>query len=58
VILEYKVLNKIRTHDLVAEKLGLERSVYFDLKAGRKVGEETYIKAALVIGCSRDDLKP
>jgi hypothetical protein len=58
VILEYKVRNKIRTHELVAEKLGLERSVYFDLKAGRKVGEETYVKAALVIGCSPDDLKP
>jgi len=58
VILEYKVLNKIRTHELVAEKLQLERSVYFEMKAGRKVSEETYVKAALVIGCSPDDLKP
>ena len=55
---EYKVLKKIRTHDVVAEALGLERSVYFDLKAGRKVSEETYVKAALAIGCSPDDLKP
>jgi hypothetical protein len=55
---EYKVLKKIRTHELVAEGLGLERSVYFDLKAGRKVSEETYIKAARAIGCSPEDLKP
>ena len=55
---EYKVLKKIRTHELVADVLGLERSVYFELKAGRKVSEETYIKAALAIGCSPDDLKP
>jgi hypothetical protein len=54
---EYKVSNKLRTHDLVAEKLGLERSVYFELKAGRKVSEETYIKAAHGLGCSVDDLK-
>jgi hypothetical protein len=58
VILEYKVLNKIRTHELVAEKLGLERSVYFELKAGRRVSAETYVKAALAIGCSPNDLKP
>jgi hypothetical protein len=57
-LIEYKVVKKIRTHDLVAEALGLERSVYFDLKAGRKVSEETYVKAALTIGCSPDDLKP
>lgn len=55
---EYKVLKPIRTHELVAVDLGLERSVYFDLKAGRKVSEETYIKAALRLGCSPDDLKP
>jgi hypothetical protein len=55
---EYKVLKKIRTQELVAEDLGLERSVYFDLKAGKKVAEETYIKAALRLGCSADDLKP
>jgi hypothetical protein len=55
---EYKVLKKIRTQDLVAEALDLERSVYFELKAGRKVSEETYVKAALGIGCSPDDLKP
>jgi hypothetical protein len=58
VILKYKVLNKIRTHEQVADKLGLERSVYFELKAGRRVSEETYVKAALVIGCRVDDLKP
>jgi hypothetical protein len=55
---EFKVKKRIRTHEKVAEGLGLERSVYFDLKAGRKVSEETYIKAALAIGCSPDDLKP
>jgi hypothetical protein len=55
---EYKVLKPIRTQELVAVDLGLERSVYFDLKAGRKVSEETYIKAALRLGCSPDDLKP
>ena len=55
---EYKVLKTIRTHELVAEALGLDRSVYFDLKAGRKVSEETYVKAALALGCSVDDLKP
>jgi hypothetical protein len=54
----YKVAKKIRTHELVAESLGLERSVYFDLKASRRVSEETYIKAALGLGCSPDDLKP
>ena len=52
------MLKPIRTHELVAVDLGLERSVYFDLKAGRKVSEETYIKAALRLGCSPDDLKP
>jgi hypothetical protein len=55
---EYKVAKKIRTHELVAESLGLDRSVYFDLKAGRRVSEDTYIKAALCLGCSPDDLKP
>ena len=55
---EYKVQKHIRTQELVAEDLGLERSVYFDLKAGRKVSEETYIKAALRLSCSPDDLKP
>jgi hypothetical protein len=54
---EYKVRKRIRTHDLVAEDLGLERSVYFSLKRGKKVSEETYIKAALGLGCSTDDLK-
>jgi hypothetical protein len=54
---EYKVKKAIRTHELVAENLGLERSVYFDLKAGRRVSEETYIKTALAIGCTADDLK-
>jgi hypothetical protein len=55
---ENKVKKRIRTQELVAEDLGLERSVYFDLKAGRKVCEETYVKAALHIGCSPGDLKP
>jgi hypothetical protein len=55
---EFKVANKIGTHEKVAERLGLERSVYFDLKAGKKSSEETRIKAARVIGCSPDDLKP
>jgi hypothetical protein len=55
---EYKVLKKLRTQELVAENLGLERSVYFDLKAGRKVSEETYVKAARGLGCSPDHLKP
>lgn len=55
---EYKVSKRIRTHELVAEDLDLERSVYFDLKAGKRVSEETYIKAALRIGCSPCDLKP
>jgi len=55
---EYKVKEKLRTHEKVAERLGLERSVYFDLKAGRKVSQETYVKAAMGIGCSVDDLKP
>jgi hypothetical protein len=54
---EYKVSHKLRTHDLVAEKLGLERSVYFELKGGRKVSQETYLKAAQALGCSVDDLK-
>ena len=54
---EYKVSKRIRTHELVAEDLGLERSVYFDLKAGKRVSEETYIKAALRIGCSPCDLR-
>ena len=57
-LIEYKVRKRIRTHDLVAEDLGLERSVYFKLKGGRKVSEETYVKAALCLGCSPDDLKP
>ena len=57
-LIEYKVRNRIRTHDLVAEDLGLDRSVYFKLKGGRKVSEETYVKAALCLGCSPDDLKP
>jgi hypothetical protein len=55
---EYKVLKRIRTHQLVADDLDLERSVYFELKGGRKVSEETYLKAALRLGCSPDDLKP
>jgi hypothetical protein len=58
ILLEYKLSNKIRTHEKVAETLGLERSVYFDLKAGRKVSEETRHKAAQKIGCSPDLLKP
>jgi hypothetical protein len=55
---EHKVKNRIKTHEKVAEALGLERSVYFDLKAGRKVSEETYLKAARRLGCSTDELKP
>jgi len=58
VLTGFKVTNKIRTQEEVAERLGLERSVYFDLKAGKKSSEETRIKAARVIGCSPDDLKP
>ena len=46
------------TRQLVAEALRLERHVYFDLKAGRKVSEETYLKAAHHLGCSPDDLRP
>lgn len=57
-LMEYKVNKKIRTHELVADALGLERSVYFDLKAGRRVSEETYVKAALGLECTPDDLKP
>jgi hypothetical protein len=43
--------------------MGIERSVYFDLKAGRRVGDATYIKAAQYITahyglCTAPDLKP
>jgi hypothetical protein len=55
---ESKITNKFRTHEKQAEAMGLERSVYFDLKAGRKVGEECYVRAARVVGCKPGDLKP
>ena len=56
-LIEYKILKKIRTHELVADDLGLERSVYFDLKRGRKVSDETYTRAALKLDCRPEDLK-
>jgi hypothetical protein len=34
---EYKVLKRLRTQQLVADDLELDRSVYFELRAGRKV---------------------
>jgi len=40
-----------------AEKMGIERSVYFDLQAGRPVSEETYQKASNFTGVTIDDLK-
>ncbi|MGD0670087.1 MAG: hypothetical protein ABSB23_21335 [Bryobacteraceae bacterium] len=58
VLTEFKVNEGIPSHELVAERLGLERSVYFEMKAGRKVSTGTYIKAAQIIGCTADDLKP
>jgi hypothetical protein len=53
-----KITNKFKTHEKQAEAMGLERSVYFDLKAGRKVSEESYIRAARVVGCDPKDLMP
>jgi hypothetical protein len=41
-----------------AETIGIERSVFFDLQAGRRVSEETYRKAAAVAGIPVDELKP
>ncbi len=58
ILTEFKVKEDIPSHEQVAERLGLERSVYFEMKAGRKVSTETYVKAAMVIGCTPDELKP
>ena len=55
---ESKITKKFKTHEKQAEAMGIERSVYFDLKAGRKVGEESYIRAARIVGCKPEDLKP
>jgi hypothetical protein len=60
---ECKVFAKTRSHERQAELMGIERSVYFDLKAGRRVGDATYIKAAQYITahyglCTAPDLKP
>jgi hypothetical protein len=55
---ESKITNKFKTHEKQAETMGIERSVYFDLKAGRKVSEESYIRAARIVGCKPEDLKP
>jgi len=51
---QYPKLSKER----FAERMGIERSVFFDLQAGRPVSEETYRKAAAVAGIPIDDLKP
>jgi hypothetical protein len=40
-----------------AERMGIERSVYFDLQAGRPVSKETYQKASDFTGIPIDDLK-
>src|SRR2546425_2232154 len=42
----------------LAEMMGIERSVYFDMKKGKRVREEVYVKAARFIGCEPSDLKP
>jgi len=60
---ECKVHTKVRSHERQAELMCIERSVYFDLKKGRKVGDATYIKAAQYITepyapCMVHDLKP
>ena len=54
---------KTRSHERQAELMGIERSVYYDLKAGRRVGDATYIKAAQYITahyalCTVPNLKP
>ncbi len=41
-----------------AEKIGIERSVFFDLQAGRPVSDETYLAASKYTGIPVDDLKP
>jgi hypothetical protein len=60
---ECKVFAKTRSHERQAELMGIERSVYYELKAGRRVGDATYIKAAQYITaryapCTAADLKP
>lgn len=60
---ECKVHTKVRSQESQADKMRIERSVYFKLKAGRRVSPETYIKAANYVTahyapCSVDDLKP
>jgi hypothetical protein len=60
---ECKVHTRARSHERQAEQMHIERSVYFDLKAGRPVGDATYIKAAQYITerykpCTALDLKP
>jgi hypothetical protein len=39
-LMEFKVRNNIRTHDRVAERLKLERSVYFKLKRAKRLGRK------------------
>jgi hypothetical protein len=55
---ESKITNGFKSHERQAEAMGLERSVYFELKAGRKVSEESYIRAARFLGCDPKDLMP
>jgi hypothetical protein len=60
-----ELLEDVRRHkypkmskERFAETIGIERSVFFDLQAGRRVSEETYRKAAAVAGIPVDELKP
>lgn len=58
---ECKVHCKTRSHERQAELMGIERSVYYDLKAGKRVSAATRIKAANYITakyllCTASDL--
>jgi hypothetical protein len=51
------------SHNHQADKIGIHRTVYYDLKAGRRVSEATYTKVALYltehgVPCTARDLKP
>jgi DNA-binding Xre family transcriptional regulator len=54
---QFKSKHRI-TDDGLAEKMGIERSVYYELKKGKTVSEMTYHKAASVLECDPSELKP
>lgn len=46
------------SHEALADDLGLERSRYFKLKAGRRVRHDAYVKVSEFTGIPISDLKP